>query len=63
MLPSLRKIVRNRGHFPSSEAATKLVLLALRNIEKYWKMLQRTWKLAANQFAIMFSERFTNAIH
>jgi putative transposase len=26
-------------------------------------MPQRTWKQAANQFAIMFGERFTNAIH
>jgi putative transposase len=25
-------------------------------------MPQRTWKQAANQFAIMFGERFTNAI-
>jgi hypothetical protein len=30
----LRKIVKNRGHFPSDEAATKLLFLALRNIEK-----------------------------
>jgi putative transposase len=59
----LRKIVKNRGHFPSDEAATKLLYLALRNIEKDWKMPQRTWKLAANQFAIMFGERFTNAIN
>ena len=59
----LRKIVKNRGHFPSDEAATKLLFLALRNIEKDWKMPQRTWKQAANQFAIMFGERFTNAIH
>jgi transposase-like protein len=58
----LRKIVKNRGHFPSDEAATKLLFLALRNIEKDWKMPQRTWKQAANQFAIMFGERFTNAI-
>jgi transposase-like protein len=56
----LRKIVKNRGHFPSDEAATKLLFLALRNIEKDWKMPQRTWKPAANQFAIMFGERFTN---
>ncbi|MYM83495.1 transposase, partial [Duganella sp. FT50W] len=42
----LRKIVKNRGHFPSDEAATKLLFLALRNIEKDWKMPQRTWKLA-----------------
>jgi len=39
-----------------------LLFLALRNIEKDWKMPQRTWKQAANQFAIMFGERFTNAI-
>lgn len=30
----LRKIVKNRGHFPTDEAATKLLFLALRNIEK-----------------------------
>jgi transposase-like protein len=59
----LRKIVKNRGHFPSDEAATKLLFLALRNIAKDWKMPQRTWKQAANQFAIMFGERFTNAFH
>ena len=59
----LRKIVKNRGHFPTDEAASKLLFLALRNIEKDWKMPQRTWKQAANQFAILFGERFTNAIH
>ncbi|AOJ09993.1 hypothetical protein WS71_22325 [Burkholderia mayonis] len=34
----LRKIVKNHGHFPSDEAASKLLYLALRNIEKDWKM-------------------------
>jgi putative transposase len=58
----LRKIVKNRGHFPSDEAATKLLYLALRNIEKDWKMPPITWKQAANQFAILFGERFTNAL-
>jgi transposase-like protein len=58
----LRKIVKNRGHFPSDDAATKLLFLALRNIEKDWKMPARTWKQAVNQFAIMYGERFTNAI-
>lgn len=33
----LRKIVKNRGHFPADEAASKLLYLALRNIEKDWK--------------------------
>jgi putative transposase len=27
----LRKVLKNRGHFPSNEAATKLIFLALRN--------------------------------
>lgn len=59
----LRKIVKNRGHFPTDEAASKLLYLALRNIEKNWKMPPVTWKQAANQFAILFGERFTNALH
>lgn len=58
----LRKIVKNRGHFPSDEAASKLLYLALRNIEKDWKMPPITWKQAVNQFAILFGERFMNAL-
>lgn len=59
----LRKIVKNRGHFPSDEAASKLLYLALRNIEKNWKMPPVTWKQAVNQFAILFGERFTTGLH
>ena len=59
----LRKIVKNRGHFPTDEAASKLLFLALRNIKKDWKMPQRTWKQAADQFAILFGERFANVSH
>ena len=55
----VRKIVKNRGHFPSNEAATKLLFLALRNIAKKWTMLYQSWKEAASQFAIMFGDRFT----
>jgi transposase-like protein len=32
----LRKIIKTRGHFPSDEAATKLIWLALRNITAGW---------------------------
>lgn len=63
MYMQLRKIVKNRGHFPSDEAASKLLYLALRNIEKDWKMPPITWKQAVNQFAILFGERFTNALY
>ena len=33
----VRKAIRNKGHFPSDEAATKLIYLALRNITAKWK--------------------------
>ncbi len=32
----LRKIIKSRRHFPSDDAATKLVWLALRNITADW---------------------------
>src|SRR6266403_2083719 len=54
----LRQVLKNRGHFPSDEAATKLIYLALRNITKSWKNPPLTWRMAANQFAIQFGERF-----
>jgi transposase-like protein len=54
----LRKIIKNRGHFPSDDAAVKLLYLALRNITKEWKMSAREWKAAMNQFAIVFADRF-----
>lgn len=55
----VRKIAKNRGHFPNDDAARKLLFLALRNIAKKWTMPHRFWRPAANQFAIMFGERFT----
>jgi transposase-like protein len=54
----LRKVLKTRGHFPSDEAATKLMYLALRNITKKWKNPPITWKVAATQFAIRFGQRF-----
>ena len=60
---SLRKIIKNRGHFPSDDAATKLLYLALRNAAKKWTMPSRTWKQALNQFAILFQDRFPSSIY
>ena len=54
----LRKIIKTRGHFPSDEAATKLLYLALRNIATKWTSTPLSWKAAANQFAIQFGSRF-----
>lgn len=55
----LRKILKTRGHFPSDEAATKLIWLALRNITANWARAAPHWKAAMNQFAILYKERFT----
>ena len=54
----LRKIIKTSGHFPSDEAATKLIWLALRNITADWGRAANNWKTAMNQFAILYGERF-----
>jgi putative transposase len=55
----LRKIIKTRGHFPSDDAATKLIWLALRNITADWGRAAKEWKEAMNQFAILYADRFT----
>ena len=54
----LRKIIKTRGHFPSDDAASKLIWLALRNITADWGRASPHWKAAMNQFAILYEERF-----
>lgn len=54
----VRKIIKTRGHFPTDEAATKLIWLALRNITADWKRAATHWKAAMNQFAILYEDRF-----
>lgn len=56
---TLRTAVRSRGHFPTDEAAIKLLYLVLRRVSKDWKMAQREWTAAITQFAIMFGDRFS----
>jgi putative transposase len=58
----LRKIIKTRGHFPSDDAAAKLIWLALRNITADWGRAARDWKEAMNQFAILYDDRFTKAV-
>lgn len=54
---SLRKIIKNRGSFPTDEAALKLIYLALQNIARKWSMPIRDWSAALNRFAILFEDR------
>ncbi len=58
---SLRKIIKCRGHFPSDEAATKLLYLALIRAEQKWARPSWKWKDALNQFALHFEGRLTAA--
>lgn len=54
----LRKVLKNRGHFPTDEVSTKLIYLALRNITQKWKKGPVHWAAAAREFAIHFGDRF-----
>ena len=56
----VRKIIKTRGHFPTDEAALKLIWLALRNITADWGLPVHHWKEAMNQFAILHGDRFTH---
>jgi putative transposase len=56
----LRRAVRARGHFPTDEAALKLLFLVLNRTTKEWKMPAREWTAAKAQFAILFEDRFTS---
>lgn len=58
----LRRAVRGRGHFPTDEAALKLLFLVLNRAEKEWTMPPREWPMAKAQFAVLFGERFTRAM-
>src|ERR1700683_272226 len=57
----LRRAVRTRGHFPSDEAAAKLLYLVLNHAAAEWKRPPREWAEAKTQFAVMFNERFVNS--
>lgn len=54
----LRRAVRSRGHFPSDDAAMKLLYLVLNHAAQEWKRAPREWTEAKTQFAVIFGERF-----
>lgn len=55
---TLRKAVRNRGHFSTEDSLMKVLYLAIRGVSKKWTMPIRDWKLALNRFSILFPDRF-----
>lgn len=56
----LRRAVRTRGHFPSDDAAMKLLYLVLSHAADDWKRPPREWFEAKTQFAVVFGERFVS---
>ncbi|MCC6438958.1 MAG: IS256 family transposase [Acidimicrobiales bacterium] len=54
----LRKVIKTRGHFPTEDAALKLLWLGLIRAEKKWTYPIRDWARALHQFAIYFPNKF-----
>jgi putative transposase len=54
----LRKVIKTKGHFPSDEAAFKLLYLALRNVERRWQAnARKDWKQIYAQLIARFGDR------
>jgi transposase-like protein len=57
----LRKVTRNRGQFPSEQAALKVLYLAVRNLEEFRRpnvgIRSSGWKAALQAFTIYFDGR------
>jgi transposase-like protein len=57
----LRKVTRNRGQFPSEQAALKVLYLAVRNLEEFRSptagIRSSGWKQALQAFTIYFDGR------
>jgi len=55
----VRKAVRNKGFFPSHEAAIALIHLALRDVQAKWTRPAVQWHPSSKQFFIQLGDRFT----
>jgi putative transposase len=58
----LRKIIKTRGQFPTDDAATKLLWLALRNITVKWRKSATCWPQAMPHFVALYRDRFTGEV-
>ena len=52
----LRKVLRNKGHFPTDDAVLKLLYLAIGNARVKWNAASE-WATALAHFAIVFADR------
>jgi len=54
---SLRKLLKNRGAFPTDDSIFKILYLGINRVAKKWTLPIRNWKAALNQFVILFGDR------
>jgi transposase-like protein len=52
----IRKVIKTKGHFPTEDAARKLIYLAIRNAEQNWRRAYN-WSQALVAFKIHFGDR------
>ena len=57
---TVRKVAKNRGSFPTQEAAVELIYLAVQNVSRKWHTVQN-WREALRQFTIRWPERIEQA--
>jgi putative transposase len=53
----IRKYTKTKTQFPSEDAATKSIYLAIENIQKNWTGTIHGWKLIQQQFLTIFEKR------
>ena len=56
LAPPDRKIIKTRGHFPTGDAARRLIYLAITKAETRWKRVFH-WQTALAEFKIQFGDR------
>jgi len=57
----IRKIIKTRGHFPTEDAARKLIYLAITRAQTKWRHAYN-WNAALAAFTIHFGDRIPSAI-
>jgi len=53
----IRKYTKTKTQFPTENAASKSIYLAIKNIEEAWKSPVLNWGLILNQYLILFEHR------
>lgn len=55
----IRKVIKNKGSFPTDQSVRKMLYLATMRITKKWTAPIQNWPLILNQLAIRFEDRWS----